>query len=534
MKISLICACKNRYNSLIVSLNSWLTFKEIEEFIIVDWSSDEPLNHLTKLDKRIKIIRVDDEKYFNQPQPLNLAVNVASGDYILKVDSDYIMNPYYNFFEKYVPDENSFVCGHLTVKNYDFYNPDTGTYYIDKYNMEAKDFVDYANSYSPLFKYLNGFLFVSKENYLKIGGYNENLKKYYAFEDDEIPERLKLLGLNEIKIDIDYYLIHLPHQDSKRTENFEGKDEEYEQSLRQNLSEYYQGEQLQWQIDYAMAQRHIDLNRKYIAEIKDYYVKPKTQWKIIQIDDQNYFAEQKKEKLNNFPTVYYMSLEESVSRRENLINQFKKYGVTNLKGIISKRFAESGDIATGKYLYQLNDGTKGCIISHLKGLKDWYYNTNEEYVFFCEDDISLETVDYWNFTWDEFMNSLPQDWSLVQLLIIRDEFDTFELRDRYWNDWATSTAYIIKRDHAKYIIDTYCVGDTYHLEIPGVEVMPLGENILTSGHGRVYAIPLFVEDVNFNSTFSPDHDQDVVNGQKNNHVISSHTVLNWWKANKSK
>ena len=73
MNVSLITACKNRYNPLLISLQSWLLFDEVKEIIIVDWSSDDPINYLTKLDKRIKIIRVDDEQYFNQPQPLNLA-----------------------------------------------------------------------------------------------------------------------------------------------------------------------------------------------------------------------------------------------------------------------------------------------------------------------------------------------------------------------------------------------------------------------------------------------------------------------------
>ena len=35
--------------------------------------------------------------------------------------------------------------------------------------------------------------------------------------------------------------------------------------------------------------------------------------------------------------------------------------------------------------------------------------------------LSLKTVNYWNFTWNEFVSSLPEDWDCVQLLLIRDE-----------------------------------------------------------------------------------------------------------------
>ena len=42
----------------------------------------------------------------------------------------------------------------------------------------------------------------------------------YAYEDEEMYNRLKLYGLDEIKLSFDYSAIHLPHQDKKRYENF--------------------------------------------------------------------------------------------------------------------------------------------------------------------------------------------------------------------------------------------------------------------------------------------------------------------------
>jgi tetratricopeptide (TPR) repeat protein len=232
-------------------------------------------------------------------------------------------------------------------------------------------------------------------------------------------------------------------------------------------------------------------------------------------------------KLQNFPTTYYMSLEESVDRQKNLTDQFKQYGITPIP-VISKRFSKSDDKVTGKYLHQLNDGTKGCAISHLKAIKEWYDTTDEDYAFFCEDDLSLETIQYWNFTWEEFMDSLPEDTECVQLLTIRDEFKTFSIRERYWNDWAV-TAYILGRDYAKRIIDTYIKDDIFHLEIPNSDVMPLIENIIFTSLGKCYTVPLFVENIEFDSTFSKDQDDDVNEGQKNNHKVANEIVLNYWK-----
>ena len=232
-------------------------------------------------------------------------------------------------------------------------------------------------------------------------------------------------------------------------------------------------------------------------------------------------------KLKNFPRVYYVSLEESTDRQINLKKQFDEYGVS-INGVISKRFYESDDVVTGAYAHQLNDGTKGCAVSHLKAIKNWYETTNEDYVFLCEDDLSLKTVEYWDFTWEEFISNLPSDWDIIQLLTIRNDFVDFQIRERYWNDWG-ATAYIIKRDYAKKLIDTYIKEKSYHLEIPNSSVMPLVENILFATLGKIYTVPLFIEDITFNSTFRKDQDDDVNNGQKNNHYLASEIVLNYWK-----
>ena len=528
MNISLICACKNRYKPLRVSLTSWLLYDEIKEIIIVDWDSDESLNHLSEIDDRIKIVTVSDQKYFNQPQPLNIAASLATQEYILKVDCDYILNPYHNFFENYSVNQNNFVSGHHDHTSPEYIDPKTGRAMFDKTNMSTDDLLTYVNSYSHFFKYLTGMLLVSRENFIKVGGYNENFGKYYAFEDDEICDRLKLLGLEQQKIKYDYNWIHIPHPDKKRFENFEGF---YETGQKEELESLENGP-VKWQTEYYFSQCHVNENKKMFSNPKEYFVDKKTKWNIQQIDDQHYYAEKiYSNKLFGFPTAYYMSLEESEDRRKNLENQFSEYGI-KLNPIISKRFDESDDVVTGKYVHQLNDGTKGCAVSHLKAVNHWYKSTNEEYAFFFEDDLSLETVDFWDFTWNEFIEKLPSDWECVQLLTVRNNFDTFELRERYWDDWGAS-AYILKRDYAKKIIDNYCQENSYHLEIPNTEVMPLIENILFTTIGKTYTVPLFVENIRFQSTFVG-KDDDVDEGQKNNHNIASKIVLDWWKSKSKK
>lgn len=515
MNISLICVCKNRADALKVSLSSWLLKKEIKEIIIVDWSSDESLFYFSDLDSRIRILTVPNKKYFNLSQPLNLAAGFATGDYILKVDVDYVLNPYYNFFDNYIIDDNIFVSGVLNCKNYEHFNGKE--YVIDKNNMTVLELVEYVNSYSQFFKNLSGLLFISRKNFQKIGGYNESYKKYYGYEDTEIIHRLKKLGLKEIKTNFDSNFFHIPHSDNLRIKNHEGYNPK--------------------ESDYFQVLEHIEKCKKNVEFSDDYYVEPFTKWKIKKVNNQNYFAYEimKENKLENFPSVYYISLEESVERRKNLEKQFFEYGIIPQK-IISKRFSESNDIVTGKFLHQMSNGSIGCTISHLKVIKKWYEETDEDYGFFCEDDLSLETIQYWDFTWEEFIEIIPDEAKVVQLMIIRENHQNFSIHKRLWDDWSV-TAYILTRDYAKVIIDRYCLSENkFHLELPDgpkSNLIPLPENILFETLSDVtYSIPLFVEDVSFGTTFSSD--DDVIENQKKSHYESYETILNYWKFKNNK
>lgn len=527
MSVSLICSCKNRIDALRVSLNSWVKFKEIVEIIIVDWSSDEPIDFLLNYDPRIKIIRVPNEKYFNQPQPLNLAADFATGDYILKVDCDYIINPYYNFFEFYKPNDDEYVCGEYRDAIDESLLPEDFNYL----ELGREGLFRYDKSYSPFYKYLIGLLYTKRENFIKVNGYNEILDKFYAFEDEEIFKRLDLAGIKKVKIDFDNTLIHIPHQDSKRFENFRGHIDlpHLREEIYDNLKKTYPPEELDWQVDYVLSTYHVSLNRNDIGEIKNYYVKRLYDWNIEQISER-YFSATKKHKIENkldfFPRVNFISLEESIDRQDNLIKQFKDYGINNFSPLISKRFNECNDIVKGSQVEILDSGTKGCVVSHIKMIKKWYDETDEDYGFFCEDDLSLEPVKYWNFTWNQFINEIPDDAGCVQLYCIRDEQREIKFENRWQSDWSV-TAYILTREYAKKIIDQYYISENeYNLEVYDTNWYPMPENVIFYGHGKVYAVNLFTENLKLGTTFN-----EVSSGIKENHLESYNYTINWWKKN---
>jgi GR25 family glycosyltransferase involved in LPS biosynthesis len=232
-------------------------------------------------------------------------------------------------------------------------------------------------------------------------------------------------------------------------------------------------------------------------------------------------------KLDGFPSVYYITLEESTERQEYIQNQFSEYNITPIP-LQSKRYAEANDIIEGEYIDVIWPAARGVCASHLKAIKKWYSDTEESYAFFCEDDVSLEPVKYWNFTWKDFISNLPNDWECVQLMWIREQFDELKFRERSWNDWS-ATAYILTRDYAKKLIDTYHYDDAFHLTVKNSTVYPVIENILYLNLGKVYSAPLFVEEVKELATVAIEG--EIIEGQAANHHHSYDYIINWWKNN---
>jgi len=278
MSISIISACKNRGQALTVSISSWIQFDEVDEVIVTDWNSDIPVDHLTRLDSRIKIITVPEEPYFNQPQPLNLAASLVKSDYILKLDSDTVMNPYFNFFDHHIIDDQSFLTG--TDESWHFTN--------------AKPNPKHVYQRYRYLKPLWGTLYVTRDNYFKIGGYNENMNKFAAWEDTEIYERFLMLGLKHVNIKFnEKTLFSLPHLTKKRVEEFQAyKENKYlEVSIREHIKKYNNVDDDNV-VHKLILEKHNRINYKNfkLKENSDYCVQPVVKWDIEQISDQRYIA----------------------------------------------------------------------------------------------------------------------------------------------------------------------------------------------------------------------------------------------------
>lgn len=209
------------------------------------------------------------------------------------------------------------------------------------------------------------------------------------------------------------------------------------------------------------------------------------------------------EKLKEFPTVNYISLYDNNDRREYMQNQFKKYG---MKGVIHLNHPYSRMKNYIKVVPEFSEkwigsSPLGVTLSHLMMIRSWIESTNEPYAIFTEDDISFRSVEYWNFTWEDFIGYLPKDWQCVQLIRMESPFDLgsfdrmrLNLREslsfggRWWG-----ASWMMTRKYAEQIVNQ-------HYPEPGVfnlwhhDVMPISENIIFYHRGcPVYNFPLLFE-----------------------------------------
>lgn len=189
--VTAVCAVKNREHVLQFSIPTWLKQHDyINEIIVVDWSSD---HHIQVQNKKVQVIRVDREQYFNLGKAYNLAVTHATNEIILKLDADYVFNPYANYFE-----QNKLVPGSFI----------TGDHRIGP-----------THDHHGFIRNLNGFLHCYKSDFDAVGGYNENFVGY-GYDDDDLYKRLRDYGLEHTRIQNNPCCVyHVPHDDTHRVQD---------------------------------------------------------------------------------------------------------------------------------------------------------------------------------------------------------------------------------------------------------------------------------------------------------------------------
>jgi hypothetical protein len=230
-------------------------------------------------------------------------------------------------------------------------------------------------------------------------------------------------------------------------------------------------------------------------------------------------------KLKNIGPIYYLNLDGQPERKEYMEEQFEEWEIENYTRISAYdgREDDLSDIVSGRYPQMMTSGEIGCTTSHLKAIKHWFETSDSPYAIIMEDDVDLQIVKNWDFTWSQFCSLVPYDWDVIQLAIICTGPLHVQLHKRFVNDFSTA-CYMISRHHAEKIIKHHIRGDKYKLD-NGVKPRAVADDLVYNS-GNTFSIPLFLYRISLGSSIHPEH-IDIF------HRSSHDGLLNFWQQNGS-
>jgi len=209
-------------------------------------------------------------------------------------------------------------------------------------------------------------------------------------------------------------------------------------------------------------------------------------------------------KLQGIGPIYYVNLDGQPERKQYMEDQFEYWEVKNYERISAYdgREDDLSGIIKGRYPENMTSGEIGCTTSHLKAIKHWMETSDSPYAIMMEDDVSLDLVRFWNFSWRDFYCRIPYDWDVVQIAIICTGDVHVKIHKRFVNEFSTA-CYIINRHHAEKLIRLHCRGDKYKLD-NGVRPRPVADDLLYNS-GNTYSVPLLLYRIELGSTIHPEH-----------------------------
>jgi len=173
----------NNLELLLGSLLKWRMLPSIAEIIIVDWSSKLALELLTDLDKRIRIIRVENETVYIPSVAWNLGVAYTNHPYVVVCDVNI------------VPSAETFsVISEIS---------DRGYFYHGAKDRHGDDSVVSGCEGGGSIRSLSMF---SKAQFAAVNGFSEFiLSGHYLYDD--FYDRLRKEGFHGVEISCELYLV---------------------------------------------------------------------------------------------------------------------------------------------------------------------------------------------------------------------------------------------------------------------------------------------------------------------------------------
>lgn len=209
--VSLAAVCMGRHETVKKTVPAWLKVKNVNEIILVDWSSDPPLEPIIRNipgGERVKIIRVNGESDWVLSRAYNLAIKATSYSHVIRTDCDYhVREDFVAAHSKLMDGSEGSPVSETSVNDGEGAADDDKHYFAGNYNL--------ARNENEV--HLNGAVFIRRKDFLEIGGYDERIQTY-GWDDEDLYSRLETAGLQKMNISYDH-VSHVQHDNSGRAQS---------------------------------------------------------------------------------------------------------------------------------------------------------------------------------------------------------------------------------------------------------------------------------------------------------------------------
>jgi GR25 family glycosyltransferase involved in LPS biosynthesis len=228
-------------------------------------------------------------------------------------------------------------------------------------------------------------------------------------------------------------------------------------------------------------------------------------------------------KLESFGPIYVINLKDRKDRKDFMLKQFKSHGIkdfTFIDAIDGNTHNMESDVIKFDTL-TLTMPELGASMSHLIAIKTWLETSDSDHAIIMEDDVSFETVEYWDFNWSEFLKNINKKYDILQMCIIHNININTNTHLKEINDWSAG-AYLIKREYAEKLIKKHYLDNKFNFYLDKKSVA----DFLVYYTAKTYSTPLFVTNLKLNSSINQ------------NHILQSHTrsynqITEFWKSKNS-
>lgn len=212
--------------------------------------------------------------------------------------------------------------------------------------------------------------------------------------------------------------------------------------------------------------------------------------------------------INNIDKIYWINLEKSLYRKSKMIQILNNFNIENIR--ISAYDGGLEENINEKYFYSesntfpnYSNKEYAILLSHLTTIEKYCFSINNKYgvALICEDDLSLDFINYWKEDIKTIVDNAPCDWEIIMLGYFSLNLNRLNKYEKWNNEWS-AISYLVNHRKINKINDLKKSGKW----ICNEHDLMVSDNYLFSKFNTyVYKYPYFTFPNNNTSTFHEDH-----------------------------